>query len=172
MRDRFRVIINKGLPDPPAGTEIELDRAPEEPVDLTTDPEGFEFFVERKLAPPHPAAARGRMRRASGLGTQADGSPPSSRPKWSFLESLASVATPAIENSRVYEEVQQVNTRLDRKIQELNTLFEIGRKLVAMLDGEEVLRLFSYALMGQLLLTRHLIVLRRPNGEQIVRGGG
>jgi sigma-B regulation protein RsbU (phosphoserine phosphatase) len=170
-RERFRVIISKGLADTPAGMEIELDRVPEVPVDLSTDPEGFEFFLERRLGLVIPLRRAGACVGLLVLGRKLTGAP-FEPPEVGFLDSLASVATPAIENSRVYEELQQVNTRLDRKIQELNTLFEIGRKLVAVLDGEEVLRLFSYALMGQLLLTRHLIVLRRSNGEQIVRGRG
>jgi sigma-B regulation protein RsbU (phosphoserine phosphatase) len=81
------------------------------------------------------------------------------------------VATPAIENARVYEEVRGLNARLDRKIHELNTLFEISRNLVATFDAEEVVRLFSYALMGQLLISKHLLVLRRPTGF-VVRGRG
>jgi sigma-B regulation protein RsbU (phosphoserine phosphatase) len=170
-RERFRVVVSKGLADVRPGLELDLAHAPEAPVDLAAGADGLEFFAERRIALLIPLRRAGRSVGLLGLGRKLTGAPfePS---EVSFLDSLASVATPAIENSRVYEELQKLNTRLDRKIQELNTLFEIGRKLVAVLDGEEVLRLFSYALMGQLLLTRHLIVLRRPNGEQIIRGRG
>jgi sigma-B regulation protein RsbU (phosphoserine phosphatase) len=167
---RFRVAVCKGVGDMPVGTEVELPRAPEVSVDLAAAPEGFHVLVERKLALLIPLRRAGSCVGLLALGRKLTGSHylPA---EVEFLESLASVSTPAIENARVYEEVRGLNTRLDRKIHELNTLFEISRNLVATFDAEEVIRLFSYALMGQLLISKHLLVLRRPSGY-VVRGRG
>jgi phosphoserine phosphatase RsbU/P len=167
---RFRVAVCKGVADLPVGTEVEIPRAPDATVDLTTDPDGFNVFIERKLTLLVPLRRAGTCVGILALGRKLTGSPFNTS-EMEFLESLASVSTPAIENSRVYEEVQALNTRLDRKIHELNTLFEISRNLVATFDAEEVIRLFSYALMGQLLISKHLLVLRRPSGY-VVRGRG
>lgn len=169
---RFRIAVAKGLPDTPVGTEIELAEPPETTIELDGDGDaGLAFFRDRKLTVLIP------LRRAAGqcVGLLALGAKLTRKPfeaaELEFLASLASVATPAIENSRVYGELQSLAARLDRKIHELNTLFEIGRRFVGTLEAEQVLRLFSYALMGQLLLTRFVIVLRRPSGA-IVQARG
>jgi sigma-B regulation protein RsbU (phosphoserine phosphatase) len=167
---RFRVAVCKGIADMPVGTEIEIPCAPDATVDLASNPEGFHVFTQRKLALLVPLRRAGVCVGILALGRKLTGSPYLPL-EIEFLESLASVSTPAIQNSRVYEEVQALNTRLDRKIHELNTLFEISRNLVATFDAEEVIRLFSYALMGQLLISKHLLVLRRPAGY-VVRGRG
>jgi sigma-B regulation protein RsbU (phosphoserine phosphatase) len=54
---------------------------------------------------------------------------------------------------------------------ELNTLFEIGRRFVGTLEATRCCSLFSYALMGQLLLTRILIVLSRRAGRLVQARG-
>src|SRR5262249_2867091 len=58
-----------------------------------------------------------------------------------FLTSLANIAATSIANSLVYEELKQVNLRLDRKVQELNTLFDIGKELNAALDAQKIMQL-------------------------------
>jgi sigma-B regulation protein RsbU (phosphoserine phosphatase) len=167
---RFRVAVAKGLPDTPVGVEIEVASPPVSHVMLAETGEGYEFFAARRLAVLIPL-----VRAGSCVGLLALGAKLTRREfeaeELEFLTSLASVATPAIENSRVYGELQDLNSRLDRKIHELNTLFEIGRRFVGTLEADEVLRLFSYALMGQLLLTRYLIVLRRPTGDVVQARG-
>jgi phosphoserine phosphatase RsbU/P len=167
---RYRVALSKGLSDLPAGADVDVEFVPDRPADVASSPTQFGFFVTRRLALVIPLRRAGRCVGLLALGKKLTNQPYEPR-EVAFLESLAGVASPAIENSRVYEEVQGLNTRLDRKVHELNTLFEIGRKLVGTLNAEEVLSIFSYALMGQLLLTRHLMVLRRPDG-QVVRGRG
>lgn len=161
----YRVAAAKGLPDTPVGTEFALGDPPGEMLEIgDSQDEAFRFFIDRKLAVVIP------LRRAAGqcLGVLALGVKLTRKPfhpeELEFLTSIANVASPAIENSRVYGELQSLAARLDRKIHELNTLFEIGRRFVGTLEAAEVLKLFAYALMGQLLLTKFAIVLRRPAG--------
>lgn len=168
--ERFRVVVAKGLPDTPVGTEMLLECPPTAPILLADAGPEFAFFADRKLAVLIPLQRAGVCVGLLALGaklTRREFEPE----ELEFLSSLASVATPAIENSRVYGEVRDLNARLDRKVHELNTLFEIGRRFVGTLEPDEVLRLFSYALMGQLLLTRYLVVLRRPGGDVVQARG-
>jgi len=60
--------------------------------------------------------------------------------------------------------LQEVNLRLDKKIQELNTLFDISRELNSILDTEKILNLLSYAVMGEMLINRCLIFVE-DNGK-------
>ncbi len=83
----------------------------------------------------------------------------------SFLRSLANIAATAVEKSRTVEEIQQVNRKLDRKIQELNTLFELGKEFGSLLDPDKLIRLLVFSLLGQVGVSRYLIFLR--NGPDI-----
>lgn len=78
-----------------------------------------------------------------------------------FLSSLANIAATSIQNGRVFEELKAVNMRLDKKVQELHTLFDIGKELNATLDAQKALKLLSYGLMGELMLNKFAIYLRR-----------
>ena len=77
-----------------------------------------------------------------------------------YLRSLANISATAVEKSRTIDELQQVNRRLDRRIQELNTLFELGTEFNAQLDPDRLVRLFVFSLLGQIGVSRYLICLR------------
>jgi sigma-B regulation protein RsbU (phosphoserine phosphatase) len=85
-----------------------------------------------------------------------------------FLRSLANIAATAVEKSRTVEEIQQVNRKLDRKIQELNTLFELGKEFGSLLDPDKLIRLLVFSLLGQVGVSRYLIVLRNGPDLRVV----
>jgi phosphoserine phosphatase RsbU/P len=94
-----------------------------------------------------------------GFGDRAAGRKLQSREK-TYLRSLANISATAIEKSRTIGELQQVNRKLDRKIQELNTLFDLGKEFGALLDPEKIVRLLVFSLLGQIGVNRYLICLR------------
>ena len=71
-----------------------------------------------------------------------------------YLNSIANLAASAVENALMFRELKDVNRRLDKKIQELNTLFDIGRELNATLDADKIANVLAYALMGELMVQR------------------
>ncbi|HUF11318.1 MAG TPA: PP2C family protein-serine/threonine phosphatase [Rhodothermales bacterium] len=81
-----------------------------------------------------------------------------------FTEALVSISSSAVQNSLIIEELQQSNKDLDGKIQELNTLFDLSQEFNSTRDRERLVRLLSFALMGQLLVKSHLFLLRKPSG--------
>ncbi len=80
----------------------------------------------------------------------------------SFLSAVGNIAAPALHNARLFEELRRVNDNLDRKIQELHTLFEIGNELNRDFEDPAILKHFSYSLMGQLFVNQFLVLLRDP----------
>ena len=78
-----------------------------------------------------------------------------------FLTSLANISSTSIHNGLVVEQLRTVNRRLDRKIQELNTLFDIGKELNSTLSPQKILQLLTYAIMGQMTVNRCLGLLFR-----------
>ncbi len=80
-----------------------------------------------------------------------------------FLESLVSSAAIAVDKGLLFDELKNTNRKLDKKVQELNTLFEISRELNATLDIQKILNILSFAVMGELLINRCLVVLSKNN---------
>lgn len=83
-----------------------------------------------------------------------------------FTQSLISISSAAVQNSVVIDELKQSNRDLDGKIQELNTLFDLSQEFNTTRDRDRLVRLLSFALMGQLLVKQHLFLLRRPAGHE------
>ncbi|MGA9118564.1 MAG: SpoIIE family protein phosphatase [Bacteroidota bacterium] len=77
-----------------------------------------------------------------------------------YLRSLANISATAIEKARTIDALQLVNRKLDRKIQELNTLFDLGKEFGSLLDREKLVRLLVFSLLGQVGVSRYLIALR------------
>jgi sigma-B regulation protein RsbU (phosphoserine phosphatase) len=86
----------------------------------------------------------------------------------SYLRSLGDLSGTAIARSHTIDELQQVNRQLDRKIHELNTLFEIGKEFSAVLDPEALVKMLVFTLMGQIGVNRHLVALREGADMRIV----
>jgi sigma-B regulation protein RsbU (phosphoserine phosphatase) len=82
-----------------------------------------------------------------------------------FIEALINIAAGAIEKSLSFEELQSVNRRLDSKVQQLNTLFELSKEFSGVLEREQILRFFSLTLMGQIGTNRFALCLK--NQEMI-----
>ncbi len=74
-----------------------------------------------------------------------------------YLNSLANLAATAVENALIFQQLNEVNRRLDKKIQELNTLFEISKEINSTLEGDKIVSVLAYALMGELMVQRCLI---------------
>ena len=81
-------------------------------------------------------------------------------PEKTYLRSLANISAMAIENSRTINELRDVNRELDRKIQELNTLFEIGKEFGVLLDPEKLVRVLVFSLLGQVGVNRYIVALK------------
>ena len=78
------------------------------------------------------------------------------------LESLVFMSAIAVANSELVTELRTTNRKLDYKIQELFTLFDLSKSFNASIDRDEIKRIFKFTLLGQLFVRRFfLITLRR-----------
>ena len=77
-----------------------------------------------------------------------------------FIQSLVNMSSAAVHNSLIVSELTQANRDLDNKIQQLNTLFELSQEFNATIDRKRVMKALSFALMGQLLVHRYLLLMR------------
>lgn len=81
-----------------------------------------------------------------------------------FVQSLVNMASTAIRNSLILEELRRTNLDLDSTVQQLNTLFDLSKEFNRTVDRSHVVKIFSFALMGQMVVHGHLFYLRRPGG--------
>jgi sigma-B regulation protein RsbU (phosphoserine phosphatase) len=81
-----------------------------------------------------------------------------------FLTSLANLSANSIENALKVEEIQNINTQLDQRIQQLKTLFDIAQGLSATLESDKIIKLLIYALMGQMLVYHYGIIVCNQDG--------
>ena len=83
--------------------------------------------------------------------------------EFEFLASLSSIAASAIENAFMFQRLEEVNRRLDKKVQELNTLFEVGKELNSTLDTNKILNILVFTIMGEMAVNKMLIYLQKEN---------
>ncbi|MFB3131915.1 MAG: SpoIIE family protein phosphatase, partial [Rhodothermales bacterium] len=100
-----------------------------------------------------------------GLGKKATGQP-FGEAELEFIQSLVNMSSSAVHNSIIVDELRQANHDLDSKIQQLNTLFDLSQEFNATVERDRLVKLFSFALMGQMLVGKHLFLLRQQGGSQ------
>ena len=129
------------------------------------------FLSEQKLEVIFPIVRKGELmgilafgKRLSGSGYEKD--------EISYISSLLSLSASAIENALVLSELNSMNRVLDRKNQELQTLFELGKELNSTLNQETIVNQFGYALMGQLMVGKFILFLNSDEALEIYHNKG
>lgn len=82
-----------------------------------------------------------------------------------FVSSLVNMSSAAIENSIVVSKLRASNRELDSKIQQLNTLFDLSQEFNATIDRDRLIKLLTLTLMGQMMVSRHVVVISREGTE-------
>jgi phosphoserine phosphatase RsbU/P len=84
-----------------------------------------------------------------------------------YIKSIANIAAVSIEKGLFIQELGLVNRQLDRKIQELSTLFEVGKEFNMVLDKDRLIKLLIFSVMGQIGVNRYFLCLEE-NGIMTV----
>ncbi|TFH01438.1 MAG: hypothetical protein E4H13_04910 [Calditrichales bacterium] len=171
----FSVEMIKGLPHKLSGKEIELNDLPSRTFlidEISDDNPWTDFFKEFKIELLIPFISRTEVIGLIGFSRKITGDP-FAEEEIEFLNSLSNIATTSIENALIFDQIKSVNRQLDHKIQELNTLFDIGKELNLTLDHSKILKLLSYALMGQVTVNSFIIAIKENEHfyAAMVKGG-
>ena len=90
-----------------------------------------------------------------------------------FTRALVSVGASAIVNARAHTETTRLNRLLDRKIEDLKTLLDLGRALViSAVDPEEVARVLGLTLAGHWVVSKFAVVAWKAGQPPVVRQRG
>ncbi len=75
-----------------------------------------------------------------------------------FLRTIVNVGATAIENCLAVEKLKIVNRNLDSKVNQLNSLFDLGKEFSGVLQTEQISKLLLYSLIGQMLVSKYAII--------------
>ncbi|MDI6401326.1 SpoIIE family protein phosphatase [Balneolaceae bacterium ANBcel3] len=89
-----------------------------------------------------------------------------------ILEGFVYMSAIALSNSELVGELKSANRKLDFKVQELHTLFDLSKAFNASTDREEIKRLFKYTLLGHHFIRRFFLVGCRDNQPVILAESG
>jgi phosphoserine phosphatase RsbU/P len=173
---KFSVKSLKGLPNTSIGQEIVFNHLIEEPTLVKAlagqHNEQLEFFTARNIELLIPIRkGLDHILGLVGFGKKLSGQP-YIQAELDFLRSLSNIAATAIENSLMVLQLQDVNRRLDKKVQELNTLFDIGKELNSTLNADKIISLLSYAIMGEMMVNRCIVFIKKDDHLEMVSSKG
>lgn len=100
------------------------------------------------------------------------GNLPISRQEAGILESFVFMSGIAISNSELVAELKTTNRKLDYKVQELHTLFDLSKAFNASSARDEIIRLFKYTLLGQMFIRQFFLLICRNNRPLTVAKSG
>ena len=76
-----------------------------------------------------------------------------------LITSLVNLSASAVEKAVMLDRLKEAHRNLDRKLQELKTLFELSKEFNLVLDAEKVIRLLTFSLLGQVGVNRYAVCL-------------
>ncbi len=158
---QFEVVNAKGLGVETVGQIVQIE-GPIRGIDYT-DRAGASkpwaiFFRDRGQKLLVPIMAQRRVVGLLSLGERLGGKR-YSKNEHRLINSLVNLSAAAIEKAVMIEQLRDVNRSLDRKYQELNTLFDLSKEFNVILDAEKVIRLLTFSLLGQIGVHRYAFCL-------------
>jgi sigma-B regulation protein RsbU (phosphoserine phosphatase) len=166
----FTVANVKGLPSELIGTGMIIDKLPRR-ILHTSEAEirkhpWMSYFKDHGITLLLPLIARDKILGLAGFAISSTKQKLSSKEE-TYVKSLANIATGAIEKGIVFQELNSVNRRLDGKIQELKTLFELNKEFGSVLNEDRLIKLLIFSIMGQIGANRYFLCLTNNGRMEI-----
>ncbi len=172
--DEFTIEEVRGLSRDLLGKSLRFDPPPSRFVlieEVEEENDWIEFFKEFQIELLLPLNTTQGAIGFVGFGKKI-GEKPYEEREIEFLNSLSNIAATAVANGLNVDEIKKVNRNLDRKIQQLNTIFDISQELNTTLDAEKIGSILSFAVMGELLVNKCLVLMNNDNHMEIVAAKG
>ena len=166
----FRTEIAKGIQNDSSKTEWKISKIPKRIVFIGKEDKRryhwLKDFHAIGITMLIPLIARDRIVGIAGI-------TPGNRTKLTdkeilYIKSIANIAAVAIEKGLFIQELSVVNRQLDRKIQELNTLFEVGKEFNSVLEKNRLIKLLIFSVMGQIGVNRYFLCVEENGTMNVV----
>jgi phosphoserine phosphatase RsbU/P len=166
------IATTKGLPESLIGQELKIAKYPPH-ITAINNEDGrkypwIKFFKAHGIQFLIPLMVRDKALGFAGFSSLVPGKLLSQKEQ-TYIKSLANITAAAIEKGLVVEELRQVNRRLDAKVQELNTLFELSKEFNVILDSDRLMKLLTFSLLGQIGTNKFFIALKQDCMMKIVQ---
>lgn len=89
-----------------------------------------------------------------------------------FIEGLCIISTAALVNSQLFSELKSTYRNLDRRIHELNTLFDLSKEFNLLVDRDKISRIFKFALLGQLFIRTFFLIYKNQDDINLLASSG
>ena len=89
-----------------------------------------------------------------------------------WIEQICNLGAVALKNGLLIQELKEVNRELDRKVVDLKTLFDVAKEFNSLLSRDQISSLFKYTLMGQLLMNKAFLAVKKEKGFEVVTSIG
>jgi sigma-B regulation protein RsbU (phosphoserine phosphatase) len=157
----FEIVAAKGIPATLVGSSVTLKKMIRTLSAVREEKEGdgyHRMLNEMSLVLSAPIISQGQVVGMLALGEKI-GKKKYATPDKELIKSLLNLSASAIEKAMMLQQLKTANRNRDKKIQELNTLFELSKEFNLVLDGQKVLRLLTFSLLGQIGVNRYAICL-------------
>ncbi|MBZ0199002.1 MAG: SpoIIE family protein phosphatase [Ignavibacteriaceae bacterium] len=160
---KFVVKSVKGL------TDKVLKRFPvEDSIDVLFESAAFKsFLVYSKLAVVEKLWSSEHCIGFMALGEKLNNSP-YTEDDLEFLKTILNIASTAVQNSLVLNELKLVNRTLDTRVNRLNSLFELSKEFGMFSESTKVAKLLVYSVIGQFLVSKFAVVTLEGNSIKIL----
>src|SRR3990172_3726979 len=159
--EQYEVVAAKGIPANLLGTSITIGK-PQRALRILKKKQPRDEYHgmlnDRALVLSAPIIAQGQVVGMLALGEKI-GRKKYAASDQELIKSLINLSASAIEKAVMLEQLKNANRSFDRKVQELNTLFELSKEFNLVLDAQKVLRLLTFSLLGQIGVNRYAICL-------------
>ena len=154
--------MTKGLSNGIQKISFQENDLPNSPLMITKIDKNYlkvsKFCLEWQLPFIIPIISQGKIIGVTFFGNKLN-KMPFSEDETDFLLSLANLSASAIENALKVDEINRINKQLDERIQQLKTLFDIAQGFQPLWKSEKIIKLLTYALMGQMMIYHYAIIL-------------
>ncbi|MEX2115494.1 MAG: GAF domain-containing SpoIIE family protein phosphatase [Bacteroidota bacterium] len=163
----YEIVAAKGMGDC-VGKNTTLEHQPRTLQDVERRRnKTADFFSLQSVRLVVPIVSEGRTTGYLALGDRMGKQSYSSSDK-KLITSLVNLSASAVEKAVMLERLKDAHRNLDRKLQELKTLFELSKEFNLVLDAEKVIRLLTFSLLGQVGVNRYAVCLSEGASVRIV----
>jgi len=168
--ETYEIVSAKGIPDGLLGSNVSIAKPSRSihTVRKQNQPDAFNRMLDDlNLVLFAPIVAQGQVAGMLALGEKG-GKKKFSMSDQELIKSLLNLSASAIQKAVMLDQLNNANRSLDRKFQELNTLFELSKEFNLVLDAQKVIRLLTFSLLGQIGVNRYAICLLEDGVMKIV----
>lgn len=85
-----------------------------------------------------------------------------------FISTIVKIGSATIRNAQDFNKLESVNNMLDSKINQLNSIFDVGKEFGSILEIDRVSKLLVYSISAQMLISKYAIILIDGDKREII----